>query len=171
MTPHQAESVHDDLREEAREETWWLPDPDGFAACALSGSTRTVSDARTFTWATLRSWQLCAGVAEDAALVVSELVSNALRYGSPAAEGDGGPRPAGALARFCPAWLALTRQDRSVLCAVSDAGTTTPVMRPQDPLAESGRGLHIVDRLSEAWGWTQPDQAGKTVWATVPVRG
>lgn len=54
---------------------------------------------------------------------------------------------------------------------MSDAGTTTPVVTPPDPLAESGRGLHIVDQLSVEWGWTSPDTSGKTVWATVPVRG
>lgn len=58
-----------------------------------------------------------------------------------------------------------------MLCAVSDAGPGAPVIRPQEALAESGRGLHIVDRLSESWGWTTPDRSGKTVWATMSVRG
>ena len=59
-----------------------------------------------------------------------------------------------------------------MLCAVSDAGTTAPVVKVPDHLAESGRGLHIVDQLSDAWGWTPPDRSGKTVWATVSsVRG
>ncbi|MFI0790789.1 ATP-binding protein [Streptomyces lydicus] len=166
MTAHPAETVHDALRDEAREESWWLPDPDGFAACALSSSAHTVAEARQFTRVTLRSWRVCADATEDTALVVSELVSNALRYGSPAAD----ERAPGTPLRFCPAWLALTRQESAVLCAVSDAGTTTPVVTAQDPLAESGRGLHIVDQLSVEWGWTSPDASGKTVWATVPVR-
>jgi hypothetical protein len=80
--------------------------------------------------------------------------------------GHGGFGVAGA---YCPAWLALTRQEDSVLCAVSDAGSSTPVLVPADPLAESGRGLRIVDELSDAWGWTSPDASGKTVWATVPT--
>ncbi|MGW1377780.1 ATP-binding protein [Streptomyces sp. NPDC002446] len=177
MTAHPAETVHDALREEPCEETWWMPGPDGFAACALSSSAHTVAEARKFTRATLTNWRLCAGVTEDAALVVSELVSNALRYGTRRAERGGAPAVPDAQdgpaddERFCPAWLALTRQESAVLCAVSDAGTSAPVVRPQDPLAESGRGLHIVDRLSEAWGWTPPDPMGKTVWATVSLRG
>lgn len=158
MTTHPAETVHDALREEPCEDAWWMPGPDGFAACALSSSARTVAEARSFTRATLESWRLCSALAEDAALVVSELVSNALRYGA----GGGDDSTA-----VCPAWLALTRQDSTVLCAVSDAGTTAPVVKVPDHLAESGRGLHIVDQLSDAWGWTPPDRSGKTVWATV----
>ncbi|MEU9125228.1 ATP-binding protein [Streptomyces sp. NPDC048506] len=146
-----------------------MPGPDGFAACALSASARTVTEARTFTRATLTGWRLCPGVTEDTALVVSELVSNALRYGTATRGGNGPVGFPGAPGGFCPAWLALTRQDGAVLCAVSDAGTGVPVVKPHDPLAESGRGLHIVDRLSEDWGWTPPDGSGKTVWATVSL--
>ncbi|MGW2917409.1 ATP-binding protein [Streptomyces angustmyceticus] len=168
MTTHPAETVHDALREEACEDSWWMPAPDGFAACALSGSARSVPEARRFTRATLAGWQMCADVADDVALVVSELVSNALRYG---AKEPGEAGASGATAPFCTAWLALTRQNSSVLCAVSDAGRGAPVVKPADHLAESGRGLHIVDRLSDAWGWTTPDPTGKTVWATVSMRG
>ncbi|TJZ56853.1 ATP-binding protein [Streptomyces piniterrae] len=182
MTTHPAETVHDALREESHQDTWWLPGPDDFAACALSDSPRTAAEARRFTQLTLEGWRMCPTVTENTALVVSELVSNALRYGAKAQgredRGDdeqaphdddrGGFTPAGS---YCPAWLALTRQDTGVLCAVSDAGTGTPVLITPDPLAESGRGLRIVDELSEAWGWTQPDASGKTVWATVSTHG
>ncbi|MFG3115973.1 ATP-binding protein [Streptomyces sp. NPDC048197] len=174
MTAHPAETVHDALPEEAFEESWWMPAPDGFAACALSSCAQTVAEARRFTRATLSGWQLTADVTENAALVVTELVSNALRHGIRAGEPDAVPVARGfALvpAPVCPAWLALTRQETAVLCAVSDTGTDAPVVRTADPLAESGRGLHLVDRLSEAWGWTPPDHSGKTVWATVPLRG
>ncbi|MFE1171081.1 ATP-binding protein [Streptomyces sp. NPDC058773] len=169
MTTHPAESVHDALREEPCEDVGWLPAPDGFAACALSGSARTVPEARRFTRATLEGWRVCAGLADDTVLVVSELVSNALRHGfPPAGPGDEGtPAPV----PFCNAWLALTRQETTVLCAVSDAGPGAPVIRPQSVLAESGRGLHIVDLLSDSWGWTPPDRSGKTVWASMSMGG
>lgn len=149
-----------------------MPSPDGFVACALSSSAHTVAEARGFTRATLKGWKVCPGVTEDATVVVSELVSNALRYGIGTHEaGDATPDAFGTPGRRHPAWLALTRQESAVLCAVSDAGTGTPVVAPQDPLAESGRGLLIVDRLSDAWGWTAPDRSGKTVWATVAMCG
>ncbi|MFC9880601.1 MULTISPECIES: ATP-binding protein [Streptomyces] len=169
MTTHPAETVHDALREEPCEDAWWAPAPDGFAACALSGHARTVPEARRFTRATLEGWRVCAGLADDAVLVVSELVSNALRHGL---RGTGaGDEDAAAPVPFCNAWLALTRQETTVLCAVSDAGPGTPVIKPQDALSESGRGLYIVDRLSDSWGWTPPDRSGKTVWATMSMRG
>ncbi|MFJ9848166.1 ATP-binding protein [Streptomyces sp. NPDC101150] len=160
MTTHPAETVHHALREEPCDDAWWMPGPNGFAACALSPSAGTVAQARRFTRMTLQGWEFCAGVADDAATVVSELVTNALRYGSP----DGDPDD------ICAAWLALTRQEATVLCAVSDAANSAPVVRPHDELAESGRGLRIVDLLSDSWGWTPPDRLGKTVWATVPRR-
>ncbi|MEU7636142.1 ATP-binding protein [Streptomyces sp. NPDC039016] len=150
-------------------QTWWMPGPDGFAACALSGAACTVAEARRFTRTTLDAWRMCPGLAENAVLIVSELVTNALRYGA------SNPCVTGLDSlfdeRFCHAWLALTRQERGVLCAVSDGGTQAPVLRPQRALAESGRGLHLVDRLSDSWGWTPPDQSGKTVWATVVAAG
>ncbi|BDM71147.1 ATP-binding protein [Streptomyces nigrescens] len=151
-----------------------MPAPDGFAACALSSSAQTVAEARRFTRSTLTGWRLAADVTENAALVVTELVSNALRHGLRTGEPDAAPVARGFCvvpAPVCPAWLALTRQETAVLCAVSDAGTDAPVVRTPDPLAESGRGLHLVDRLSDAWGWTPPDHSGKTVWATVSLRG
>ncbi|MGD3108338.1 ATP-binding protein [Streptomyces sp. YGL11-2] len=178
MTTYPAEPEHDALREGAvpvaergngaAHGGWWMPGANGFAACALSGSACTVAEARQFTRTTLQGWRMCPGLADDAVLVVSELVTNALRHGAGETRRTlnyAGPEP------FCHAWLALTRQERGVLCAVSDAGATAPVLRDRDELAESGRGLHLVELLSDAWGWTPPDRAGKTVWATVSARG
>ncbi|QHC24485.1 ATP-binding protein [Streptomyces sp. GS7] len=178
MTTYPAEPEHDALREGAipvaergngaAHGGWWMPGANDFAACALSGSACTVAEARQFTRTTLQGWRMCPGLADDAVLVVSELVTNALRYGAGETRRTlnyASPEP------FCQAWLALTRQEHSVLCAVSDAGATAPVLRDRDELAESGRGLHLVELLSDAWGWTPPDRAGKTVWATVSARG
>ncbi|WP_043267806.1 ATP-binding protein [Streptomyces sp. CT34] len=179
MTTYPAEPEHDALREGAvpvaepsngaAHDGWWMPGANGFAACALSGSACTVAQARQFTRTTLQGWRMCPGLAENAVLIVSELVTNALRYGAD----DHTRRTANYphTEPFCHAWLALTRQERSVLCAVSDAGAAAPVLRAQEELAESGRGLHLVDLLSDAWGWTPPDHAGKTVWATVSAHG
>ncbi|MFK0291269.1 ATP-binding protein [Streptomyces sp. NPDC090442] len=147
-----------------------VPGLDGFAACALSGSACTVAEARRFTRDTLQDWRMCPVLADNAVLIVSELVTNALRHGTPADPFELAFNSLGGN-RFCPAWLALTRQESGVLCAVSDGGSGAPVLRQQDALAESGRGLRLVDELSDSWGWTLPDHAGKTVWATVVTRG
>ncbi|MFE9028194.1 SpoIIE family protein phosphatase [Streptomyces iakyrus] len=78
-------------------------------------------------------------------LVVSELVTNAIRYGRP------------------PIRLRLIR-DCSLLCEVSDGGSTTPHLRRARAFDEGGRGLLLVAQLAERWG-TRHARQGKTVWA------
>ncbi|WP_157873382.1 ATP-binding protein, partial [Streptomyces neyagawaensis] len=80
-----------------------------------------------------------------AELVVSELVTNAIRYGRP------------------PIRLRLIH-DRTLLCEVSDAGSTTPHLRRARVFDEGGRGLLLVAQLAERWG-TRHARHGKTVWA------
>ncbi|MFH8349562.1 ATP-binding protein [Streptomyces sp. NPDC018045] len=164
MTTHPAPTVHDVLQEEAGEDR-----PTGglnaFAVCALSGAYSAVAEARRFTAATLEGWGVHASVVSDAVLVVSELAGNALRHATPRDAGGAQPRPD----VVCAAWLALAHQDSGVLCAVSDSSRAVPALAAQDPLAEGGRGLWIIDRLSESWGWTHPDHSGKTVWAQLPA--
>ncbi len=128
----------------------------GFAACALSADPHVTHAARDFTASTLTGWVM-AGVVEDAEVVVSELLSNALRYGVT------GRRQTS----LHPVWLGLLRRGNAVLVAVSDPGRDVPVVREPDFFAESGRGLHVIDELSDSWGWTTPDRAGKAVWAVL----
>ncbi|MEU9213682.1 SpoIIE family protein phosphatase [Streptomyces sp. NPDC048415] len=78
-------------------------------------------------------------------LVVSELVTNAIRYGRP------------------PIQLRLIH-DRTLMCEVADAGSTTPHLRRARVFDEGGRGLFLVAQLSEHWG-TRHARSGKTVWA------
>jgi hypothetical protein len=132
----------------------------GFAARALDGGSQAASAARYFASSTLCQWNLGALV-DSAALIVSELVSNAMRYGL------GGFSLRSPSAPHSPVWLGLLLQETTVLCAVSDPSPDIPVVKEPDYFAESGRGLHIIDSLSSAWGWTSPDRAGKTVWAEV----
>lgn len=134
----------------------------GFASCALPAQQQSAGRARHFTQATLHRWGL-APVIEDCAVIVSELLGNAIRYGLTGEDGTHGA---------LPLRLALLRRGEGVLCAISDPSSRPPVLRDPDWLAESGRGLHIVDTLAESWGWTLPaDRSGKTVWATVlPTR-
>jgi anti-sigma regulatory factor (Ser/Thr protein kinase) len=130
----------------------------GFAACPLSADPQAAAAARNFTLRTLLGWGMHA-VVDDVAVIVSELLSNALRYGVTGRRcADASPRPV---------WLGLLRRDHTVLCAVSDPGADVPVMRQPDYFAESGRGLHVIDSLSESWGWTTPDHLGKAVWAAI----
>ena len=129
------------------------------ATRALSLEPVSVGRARDFTMATVRRWGLAA-LADDIGIVVSELLTNALRHGrrnrvlGPARRTAGWPIRLGLL---CPG--------SCVLCAVADPSDEVPEMREPDYLAETGRGLHVIDSLSESWGWTIPDADGKVVWA------
>jgi anti-sigma regulatory factor (Ser/Thr protein kinase) len=120
----------------------------------LQPDPESVTDARHFTTATLESWGLNA-LCDDVALVVSELVTNALRHSLP-------PRLAEAAG---PIRLRLQPEASFVLCGVLDTGSEAPRRRKPDFIAETGRGLHIVESFSASWGWTPLDGGGKIVWA------
>src|SRR6266487_3134205 len=119
----------------------------------------SVKAARAFTDTTLRRWGV-ADLVNDVGVVVSELLTNALRHGVPP-RARNSSRP--------PIRLGLLHPGTCVLCAVSDPSDELPVLREPDYLAETGRGLHVVASLSQRWGWTPPGHAGKVVWATFPV--
>ncbi|WP_329458131.1 ATP-binding protein [Streptomyces sp. NBC_01497] len=132
-------------------------------ARALPADGRAVGEARRFTGFTLRDWAL-GPLVDNAALIVSELLSNALRYGlagSPAARSSAPPA----------VWLGLLLRRGTVLFAVCDHSASVPEVREPDYYAQSGRGLHIIECLSETWGWTTPDTDGKAVWAAISCPG
>ncbi len=64
-----------------------------------------------------------------------------------------------------PIGLRLLRRTGEVMCAVLDPSATAPVLRLPDRTAESGRGLQMVDALSDVWGWSPVTGRGKAVWA------
>jgi anti-sigma regulatory factor (Ser/Thr protein kinase) len=121
------------------------------ATRTLGPGTGSVRTARDFTLATLQRW----GTAErsqDIAIVVSELLTNALRHAVPA---SGEPRPI----RF-----GLLQPGSCVLCAVADPSRAAPVLQTRGSFAETGRGLQIICALSDQWGFA-PSDPGKVVWA------
>jgi hypothetical protein len=54
--------------------------------------------------------------------------------------------------------------DRTLICEVSDASSTSPHMRHATATDEGGRGLFIVMQLSDRWG-TRTTGDGKTIWS------
>lgn len=90
---------------------------------------------------------------EDAALVVSELIGNAVRHAS--------PLPGGQLVLSC------TVQGSEVELRVTDGGADlVPAPRSSGDDESGGRGLTIVSRLAAAWGVESSD-VGTTVWAVL----
>jgi len=130
------------------------------ATCTLSGQARSVRAARDFTVATLRQCRT-AHSSQDVTVVVSELVTNALRHALP---------ELGATGRRGQIRLGLLEYGPWLLCAVADPSRATPVPRLSGSLAETGRGLQMICALSDLWGYTEPGDAGKVVWAMFTAR-
>jgi anti-sigma regulatory factor (Ser/Thr protein kinase) len=131
------------------------------ATCLLGPRPESVRTSRDFTRTTLADWRLSV-LTDMAELVVSELVTNALRHGVPSAPGTVGDH--------CIR-LRLLAQAPFVICIVTDPGTDIPVLRDSGPTDESGRGLNVVESCSVRWGWQLLDGGGKIVWALLhPAR-
>ncbi|WP_280719251.1 ATP-binding protein [Kitasatospora sp. MAP5-34] len=148
--------------------------------CTLAPRLEAVRTAREFARSTLQDWGLGA-LFDDVALVASELVTNALRHAlDPGRENQAaiepshfpvqpGPRQAEQRQQLTghtlPIRISLVHRAPQVVCAVSDPSSSGPVAREADFVAESGRGLHLVDSFSRSWGWHPLAGAGKVVWA------
>lgn len=109
----------------------------------LPREPRSVGRARELARSQLMAWDLD-DLVDTTELLVSELVTNALRYG----EGE--------------IRLRLLR-DRTLVCEVWDAGLVQPRRRRARDTDEGGRGLQLVGLLSAAWGARRTPR-GKTVW-------
>ncbi len=124
------------------------------ATRALGADAGSVRVGRAFAMATLHRWD-AAERSQDIAIVVSELLTNALRHARPRT-GDTWPRR--------PIQLGLLQPACCILCAVADPSRAAPAPGAQGSLAETGRGLHIICALSDQWGYVRSDP-GKVVWA------
>jgi anti-sigma regulatory factor (Ser/Thr protein kinase) len=125
------------------------------SALLLPFTASSVGVARRHLVSDLIEAGVCAPAVTDAALVISELLSNALRHG--------GPLPGSGIR------VAWDLDAGTVRLAVSDGGgSTRPELGQPTPSTTGGRGLRIVARLSRRWG-TLCDDEGTTVWAEVLV--
>jgi hypothetical protein len=125
----------------------------------------SVSAARHHTVDVVQAWGTDE-LAETAALLVSELATNAMNASSLV----GGPGKRGA----SDGWqgrvaLRLTCIGTNLVVEVWDASDDPPVLAHTDFAAEHGRGLHIVEALSQQWGHYRPRTGGKVVWSALRV--
>src|SRR5579859_1660798 len=130
---------------------WW--DAPAVATCTLTITAQAAKAARKFTRTTLTDWGLTA-LADDAETIVAEFVANAISHAA---------RKAGA--HMQTIGLRLLRRTGEVMCAVLDPSDAAPVMREPSKTDEAGRGLVMVDALSDVWGWSPVTGRGKAVWA------
>jgi len=101
--------------------------------------------ARVFLSRLLDGWGVPDHVIEDASLLASELLSNAVRHG------------AGSVT------LRVEVDHGVVQVRVHDDDPGVPAVRESDPASVDGRGLFIVQYVADQWG-SDPDDPGKTVW-------
>ncbi|MFG2888548.1 SpoIIE family protein phosphatase [Streptomyces sp. NPDC048248] len=121
-----------------------LLDPDHVADWDVPDDPAAVSRVRAEATRQLQTW----GLEENAfgtELIVSELVTNAIRYGTP------------------PIRLRLLRDTDNLICEVSDASSTSPRLRRAAITDEGGRGLFLVAQSSQRWG-TRYTPHGKVIW-------
>ncbi|MFD8752844.1 SpoIIE family protein phosphatase [Kitasatospora sp. NPDC059577] len=118
--------------------------PDRTAEWEVASAPEAVARVRAEATRQLAAWGLdeAAFVTE---LVLSELVTNAIRYGSE------------------PIRVRLL-YDRTLICEVSDSSSTAPHLRYAVAEDEGGRGLFLVARLTERWG-VRYTPAGKIIWS------
>ncbi|MEU3053706.1 SpoIIE family protein phosphatase [Streptomyces fimicarius] len=118
---------------------WEVPD-DPAAVAGIRGEVR----------GRLAEWGL-EDLAYSTELIVSELVTNAIRYGIP------------------PVGLRLLHHQSKVICEVSDGSSTSPHLRLAADTDEGGRGLFLIARFAQRWG-TRYRARGKVIWAEQSLR-
>ncbi|MER5791498.1 SpoIIE family protein phosphatase [Streptomyces sp. NPDC059627] len=119
-------------------------DADQVATWDLRADPAVVSETRRFATEQLSAWGL-EELAFTTELMVSELVTNAIRYGKP------------------PIRLRMIRH-ATLTCEVSDNSSTAPHLRRARTFDENGRGLLLVAQLAGNWG-TRHTRDGKVIWA------
>jgi anti-sigma regulatory factor (Ser/Thr protein kinase) len=117
-------------------------------AFTLPSTPYSVRMARFYIRAAL-SYHALGDYAEDAEMVASELITNALTHAG---------APAIGLELTC------LEGTRALAIVVTDPCQVPPIKRHPAADTEHGRGLHVVEALSARWGW-QPRHPGKAVYA------
>ncbi|MFD4348532.1 SpoIIE family protein phosphatase [Streptomyces coelicoflavus] len=122
--------------------------PDQVAEWDVPNDPAAVGEVRSQVTRRLGEWGLDE-LAFTTELILSELVTNAIRYGGETVH------------------VRMLR-DRSLICEVFDSSSTSPHLRYAAMTDEGGRGLFLVAQLAERWG-TRYTPAGKVIWAEQPV--
>lgn len=132
---------------------------DELAFVELAPTSSSPSWARQFARAILLTWQVQQEAIETAELLVSELMTNAIRASCPTPRNG-----SNAIERIA---LTLRRPPGLLVIEVLDHNPNPPTLHDAGPDGESGRGLMLVRALSKEWGHQYPPTGGKTVYAVL----
>ncbi len=163
---------------------FWGPEPRSDVGPSMRGSQLTtpwpmtdtltlgalptaVGSARVHACVLVSEWAM-ADMAENVTLIVSELVTNAVLAST---DVDGRPEYANASAGLPIVHLRLSSDHEWIVIEVWDLSPHAPEAKQPEPDAENGRGLVLVEALSQQWGWGRvPGWPGKVVWAELRVQ-
>jgi anti-sigma regulatory factor (Ser/Thr protein kinase) len=118
--------------------------------------------ARSLTRSILGHWEIPADAISTAELLVSELVTNAVKFATPMPEPVLVPR-----AEILT--LTLTKLPRRIVIEVADPDSNLPLLDDTDADAESGRGLQLVQAFSKEWSYLLPPSGGKIVYCIISI--
>lgn len=121
----------------------------------IAGVTAEVPMLRHEIAAHLTSLAVEPEVVDTAALLVSELLANAVTHGAPPIR--------------CAATVTRTGAWSVVRVEVWDGSAAPPILREQVLDSESGRGLQLVEKLSSRWGW-EATESGKLTWFEIETQ-
>jgi anti-sigma regulatory factor (Ser/Thr protein kinase) len=123
--------------------------------------------ARAFVIHTTRDWPVSAGCRESMRLLASELITNAVRH---TGRVDGPPTPL-PTETVIVVGVQIRLLGPVVRLEVWDSDPAPAIRADPSPEAETGRGLVLVEALSQAWGSYTPRIGGKVVWCDVGQEG
>ena len=121
--------------------------------------------ARVFVKNVAAAWSIQGEAVEQAELVISELVTNAVKQ-TGRVVGAPTPRPTEPVAVVS---VRVELHAAILRMAVWDSDTSAPVLQEPTDELEGGRGLFLVAAMTERWGHYFPATGGKVVWAEVVV--
>ena len=111
----------------------------------LPNAATACADGRRFVAGHLSRWQVPAQVSDEATLLTSELIANAVRHAPP------------------PSCLEVTVDTAKIRIEVHDSDPMLPILTRPDFTSRGGRGVWLVDTIASRWGY-RSEPPGKVVW-------
>lgn len=134
----------------------------GFSQLALADTPNAVAWARRHTADVLCYWRVPPDVIETARLLVSEMITNAIQH----THSDEEVSLFSDLSPVRTVTLTLRLDGGRLVLLVQDNDRRPPMVKVVGEDAESGRGVFLIEALSERWGYYYPtESSGKVVWS------